>query len=452
MTVYINGTTGYSGPVGTIGDLTTTGNTTLGDATTDTLNVGAGGLVKDASGNVGIGTATPVQRLHLAQAGQPKIEFEDTTNSSKGRITSGGTTGSMTFDADPDGTKAGTVMTFNIDASERMRIDSNGKLLVGGAASDLSSTSQAMIMGSGGLAVQYTGTTGTFLSIVPGAANGTVDLKADARSGNYPAMTFFTSATERMRLDASGNLLIGRTSSLTYSEKIMVEGAIGLNTNPIRFYNSGAYYGGIGSSAWAFGSGSNTDLSVLSSDNLLFGAGGQARARITSAGDLLINAVSNGYSASVLIVANSGLRNAVVCQDSGTNYGTGYYYQWFLNSAGNSAGSISHTASTTIAFLTSSDKRLKHNIVDAPSALQKVNDVKVCSFDWIEDGHHVDYGFIAQDLYKVIPEAVGKGDDAETIEDPKGTWQVEYGRLTPILFKAIQELKAEFDAYKLTHP
>ena len=42
-----------------LGALTTTGNTILGDASTDTLNVGNGGLVKDASGNVGIGTASP---------------------------------------------------------------------------------------------------------------------------------------------------------------------------------------------------------------------------------------------------------------------------------------------------------------------------------------------------------------------------------------------------------
>ena len=39
----------------TLVNLTTTGNTILGDASTDTLNVGNGGLIKDASGNVGIG-------------------------------------------------------------------------------------------------------------------------------------------------------------------------------------------------------------------------------------------------------------------------------------------------------------------------------------------------------------------------------------------------------------
>jgi hypothetical protein len=43
------------GQAATVSDLTTTGNTILGDASTDTLNVGNGGLIKDASGNVGVG-------------------------------------------------------------------------------------------------------------------------------------------------------------------------------------------------------------------------------------------------------------------------------------------------------------------------------------------------------------------------------------------------------------
>jgi hypothetical protein len=66
MAVIINGDTGITTPAETVqGALTTTGNTILGDATTDTLNVGAGGLVKDASGNVGIGTASPTGRLEV---------------------------------------------------------------------------------------------------------------------------------------------------------------------------------------------------------------------------------------------------------------------------------------------------------------------------------------------------------------------------------------------------
>jgi hypothetical protein len=56
MSIVLDGSLGITSPAETVqGNLTTTGNTILGDASTDTLNVGNGGLVKDASGNVGIG-------------------------------------------------------------------------------------------------------------------------------------------------------------------------------------------------------------------------------------------------------------------------------------------------------------------------------------------------------------------------------------------------------------
>ena len=66
MTITLDGTLGITSPAETVqGALTTTGNTILGDASTDTLNVGNGGLVKDASGNVGIGTASPAYKLDV---------------------------------------------------------------------------------------------------------------------------------------------------------------------------------------------------------------------------------------------------------------------------------------------------------------------------------------------------------------------------------------------------
>jgi hypothetical protein len=60
MALILDGSLGITTPAETV-----TGNTILGDATTDTLNVGNGGLVKDASGNVGIGTASPAKKLEL---------------------------------------------------------------------------------------------------------------------------------------------------------------------------------------------------------------------------------------------------------------------------------------------------------------------------------------------------------------------------------------------------
>jgi hypothetical protein len=68
MAITLDGTTGITTPgltntgTETIVNLTTTGNTILGDASTDTLNVGNGGLVKDASGNVGVGVTPSAWR------------------------------------------------------------------------------------------------------------------------------------------------------------------------------------------------------------------------------------------------------------------------------------------------------------------------------------------------------------------------------------------------------
>jgi hypothetical protein len=125
-----------------------------------------------------------------------------------------------------------------------MRIDSSGKVLIGASSSDLSGSSQAMVIGSGGLAVQFGGTTGTFLKVNPGDANGVVNLAADARSGNYPAMTFTTSATERMRIDSSGNLLVGCNAAPSASVKGMGYGDFSVMGSDTSLVLSGGNYTG----------------------------------------------------------------------------------------------------------------------------------------------------------------------------------------------------------------
>ena len=98
-------------------------------------------------------------------------------------------------------------------------------------------------------------------------------------------------------------------------------------------------------------------------------------------------------------------------------------------------GSISVTGAAT-AYNTSSDQRLKENIVDAPDAGDLIDAIQVRQFDWIVDGEHQRYGMVAQELNTVAPEAVSAP------EDPDEMMGVDYSKLVPMLIKEIQSLRA----------
>lgn len=122
---------------------------------------------------------------------------------------------------------------------------------------------------------------------------------------------------------------------------------------------------------------------------------------------------------------------------------TGGIIAVFANASNTKIGSITVANSgSNVAYNTSSDQRLKENIVDSASAMEKVSQIKVRQFNWKQSGDLTEYGFIAQELNEVLPSSVTKGIKEEDV------WGVDYGSLTPLLLKAIQELKAEVDSLK----
>ena len=106
-----------------------------------------------------------------------------------------------------------------------------------------------------------------------------------------------------------------------------------------------------------------------------------------------------------------------------------------IKRSGTTVGSISVTSSAT-AYNTSSDQRLKENIVDAPSASDDIDAIQVRSFDWKADGSHQKYGMVAQELNTVAPDAVTEGDTEDDM------MSVDYSKLVPMLVKEIQSLRA----------
>jgi|LakMenEpi03Aug12_release.lakeMendotaPanAssembly.Ray.scaffolds.fasta_scaffold112825_2 hypothetical protein len=103
-----------------------------------------------------------------------------------------------------------------------------------------------------------------------------------------------------------------------------------------------------------------------------------------------------------------------------------------------------------------SDRRLKDNIADVQYGLNAVMQMQPRSFTMKSSGKQT-IGFIAQELHDVVPEAVSGQEiefsDTDTnTERAQKTMGVSKELLIPVLVKAIQELKSEFDAYKASHP
>ncbi|HSG61010.1 MAG TPA: tail fiber domain-containing protein [Pseudomonadales bacterium] len=104
----------------------------------------------------------------------------------------------------------------------------------------------------------------------------------------------------------------------------------------------------------------------------------------------------------------------------------------------NTVGSITCTDTAT-SYNTSSDRRLKKDIVPASDSGSVIDRIEVVSHGWLSNENIVPFGVIAQDLNEVAPQAVYVGDDGEEIEQ---VWSVDYSKLVPMLLKEIQSLRA----------
>jgi hypothetical protein len=160
------------------------------------------------------------------------------------------------------------------------------------------------------------------------------------------------------------------------------------------------------------------------------------RCRITENGSLLVGTTSNAVSDSnsVVVVQNNGsVVGQVICNHL-TSTGSGERFAAF-SYAGSAIGSITQSGTTAVAYNTSSDYRLKENIQDADSASSLIDAIQVRQFNWKSDGSHQRYGFVAQELVTVAPEAVNQPTDTEEM------MAVDYSKLVPMLVKEIQSLR-----------
>ena len=117
-----------------------------------------------------------------------------------------------------------------------------------------------------------------------------------------------------------------------------------------------------------------------------------------------------------------------------------YAMRMFSTTANTLVGSISFTGSST-AFNTTSDRRLKENIVESPFASDILRSIAVRSFNFINSGEFFKYGFVAQELVNSAPWAVTQGSGEDAVMDGlNGIWAVDNSKLVPLVVKSQQEV------------
>ena len=121
------------------------------------------------------------------------------------------------------------------------------------------------------------------------------------------------------------------------------------------------------------------------------------------------------------------------------------------NNSGNDRMELDASGNATFsgnvtAYGTPSDIRLKENIEVIDNALDKVKQLKGITYDLKSDGNRLT-GLIAQDLEKVLPEAVyttnSLGDSVN--EEPKEHLAIRYGNTVGLLVEAIKEQQEQIE-------
>jgi hypothetical protein len=165
-----------------------------------------------------------------------------------------------------------------------------------------------------------------------------------------------------MRIDSSGNLLVGTTSSLLGKHTIQANQ-------------------------------STNGESVLSVYN-------QSLSDLAPA----LNVIKNSTTTS------SGARFVIFRSDGGTQL----------------MGQIVGNGASNVQFASLSDERLKENIQPLSGSLDKVLALNPISYNWKDSGEHIEAGFVAQEVEQVLPEYVTTEDDADQTKGLTGGMTAGY--------------------------
>jgi len=365
---------------------------------------GAAHLYLTNTGNVGIGTSSPSSIFHVVAEGNNGQRVHVGTSSAH-QIYLGNTGGVSSV-----GTLSNHNFQIITNGASRLLVDSSGNVTLGSGTNVGTAGTITMNVGStsSGGGLQLFAPTGAAHGINFGDAYSTSAVYAGAIEYNHASnyMRFFTGSSERMRIDSSGNVGIG-------------------NSIPSSFF--------AGASSLVAGDGSGDDGITIYSGNASLG-------RIHFADGTSGDAVYAGF------IAYNHADNDMLLGGRGS--GTTIMTLEANGSVGAPSGTNIYNAS---------DRRVKQNITTLSDSLTIVKALNPVKFNWIEDFSKSEndktlYGFVAQEVQTVFPDAVEsfasgqpiKAGDV-TVDNPLA---VREKFLIPVLVKAIQEQQEQIEQLK----
>ena len=258
------------------------------------------------------------------------------------------------------------------------------------------------------------------------------------------------STIEAMRIDISegGKVGIGTTSP---SAKLSVSGTgtvdLGIgstNAGGAYLYLDGDSNGDFSGSDYSY-IGHDTSGQLLihqdspsGSDNIIFSTTATERMRVDSSGNLLQGCTTTP-SSSVSGNRLANILNVGACIFSVGNYSSAAQMLIFMNANGN-VGNIVTSGSGT-AYNTSSDYRLKENVVTDWDATSRLKQLKPSRFNFKADKDTTVDGFLAHEVSSIVPEAISGEKDAVDKDGNPEYQGIDQSKLVPLLVKTVQELE-----------
>ena len=354
---------------------------------------------------------TFLQSRTTGTTGTNYLEFKD----------SGGGAGAISYHHN------GNSLRFKVNGAERARIDSDGHL-------------QIRLEGIASMSGQDTRHTRYIIKQTNNQEAILGSVFAQGQSGWGGDLVFATKdnngnpssgLTERMRLDHTGKLIIKGESNA----ELNLKPGSGSGNDIISFENSGGTQRG--------------NITYDTDNNFLFFNVSQSeRTRIDQNGTL-----SHGTTQDNPGDANSNTGFAIrangkyffsCAADGGHMNRNNAGYVLHARYGGNFKGGVS-VNSTNTSFQTSSDYRLKENVVNLDGAITRVKQLTPRRFNFIVEPDTTVDGFLAHEAATVVPEAV-TGTHNEVDDDGNPVYQcIDQGKLVPLLTAALQEAIAKIE-------